>query len=126
MKHRAVAPAHAQVRLANAQPCRTGNVASTAASALVRPAERRMATTAMALGRAKLSRSANSFGCWSRALWGIAMSKSENLPATLGAQRRAPPASIKIEGIQGNVVSFASPGPAETAWREQLKCSLGT
>jgi hypothetical protein len=54
------------------------------------------------------------------------MSKSENLPATLGAQRRAPPASIKIKGIQGNVVSFASPGPAETAWREQLKCSLGT
>src|SRR5450759_3696502 len=54
------------------------------------------------------------------------MSKSENLPATLGPPRRAPPASIKIKGIQGNVVSFASPGPTEPAWREQLKAALGT
>src|SRR5450759_2543209 len=54
------------------------------------------------------------------------MSKSENLPATLGPPRRAPPASIKIKGIQGNVVSFASPGPTEPAWREQLKATLGT
>src|SRR5450759_3694608 len=54
------------------------------------------------------------------------MSKSENLPATLGPPRRAPPASIKIKGIQGNVVSFASPGPTEPASREQLKATLGT
>jgi hypothetical protein len=54
------------------------------------------------------------------------MSKYENLPATLGAQRRAPPASVTIKGIQGNVVSFASPGPTELTWREQLKTSLGT
>src|SRR5260370_41938218 len=54
------------------------------------------------------------------------MSKSESLPATLGAQRRAPPARIKIKGIQGNVVSFASPGPADHVWRRQLKAAFGT
>src|ERR1700674_1757278 len=54
------------------------------------------------------------------------MSKSENLPATLAAQRGAPPACVKIKGIQGNVVTFASPGPTEPAWRERLKTTLGT
>jgi hypothetical protein len=54
------------------------------------------------------------------------MSKSENLPATSRRPRRTPPATIKIEGIQGNVVSFGSPGPAEPAWRKQLKTSFGT
>ena len=54
------------------------------------------------------------------------MSKSENLPATLGPPRRAPPASIRIKGIQGNVVSFASPGPSEQVWRRQLEAAFGT
>jgi hypothetical protein len=54
------------------------------------------------------------------------MSKSKNLPATLGSPRRTPPVSIRIKGIQGNVVSFASPSPTEPAWREQLKTTLGT
>jgi hypothetical protein len=34
--------------------------------------------------------------------------------------------SIRIKGIQGNVVSFASPSPTEPTWREQLKTTLGT
>jgi hypothetical protein len=54
------------------------------------------------------------------------MSKSENLPATSRRRRRTPPAKIRIEGIQGNVVSFGSPGPTEPAWRKQLKTSFGT
>jgi hypothetical protein len=54
------------------------------------------------------------------------MSKSENLPATSRQPRRMPPARIKIKSIQGNVVSFVSPGPTEPAWREQLKTTLGT
>jgi hypothetical protein len=33
---------------------------------------------------------------------------------------------IRIKGIQGNVVSFASPGPADQIWRKQLKAALGT
>jgi hypothetical protein len=54
------------------------------------------------------------------------MSKSENLPATSRRSRRAPPARIRIEGIEGNVVSFGSPGPIEPTWRKQLKTSFGT
>ena len=54
------------------------------------------------------------------------MIKSENLPATLAPPRRAPPASIKIKGVQGNVVSFASPGPSEQVWRRQLGAAFGT
>ena len=54
------------------------------------------------------------------------MSKSENLPATSSRPRRPPPAKIRIKGIQGNVVSFGSPGPAERTWRAQLKATLGT
>jgi hypothetical protein len=54
------------------------------------------------------------------------MSKSENLPATSRRPRRTPPARIRIEGIQGNVVSFGSPGPTEPGWRKQLKTNLGT
>jgi hypothetical protein len=54
------------------------------------------------------------------------MSKSENLPATLPLPRRTPPATIRIKGIQGNVVSFGSPGPNDPAWREQLKTAFGT
>jgi hypothetical protein len=50
---------------------RTGNAASTVASAPARPAGRRTADTATATGPAKLSRSANSFDRWSRALWWI-------------------------------------------------------
>jgi hypothetical protein len=54
------------------------------------------------------------------------MSKSENLPATSGRPRRPGPVRIRIKGIQGNVVSFASQGPADLVWREQLKNTLGT
>jgi hypothetical protein len=54
------------------------------------------------------------------------VSKSENLPAISRRPRRTPPARIRIKGIQGNVVSFTSPGPAELVWREQLKATLGT
>ena len=54
------------------------------------------------------------------------MSKSENLPATSRRPRRSAPVRIRIKGIQGNVVSFASPGPADRIWREQLKTTLGT
>jgi hypothetical protein len=54
------------------------------------------------------------------------MSKSENLPATSRRPRRTPPARIRIKRIQGNVASFASPGPTEQVWREQLKATLGT
>jgi hypothetical protein len=54
------------------------------------------------------------------------VSGTENLPAASRAPRRSPPARIRIKGIQGNVVSFASPGPADRIWREQLKTTLGT
>jgi hypothetical protein len=54
------------------------------------------------------------------------MSKSENLPAKSRRPRRTPPARIRIQGIQGNVVAFASPGPTEPGWRKQLKTSFGT
>ena len=54
------------------------------------------------------------------------MSKSENLPATSRRPRRSAPARISIKGIQGNVVSFASPGPVDRIWRDQLKTTLGT
>src|ERR1700738_598086 len=54
------------------------------------------------------------------------MSPPKNLPATSRTPRRSPPAMIRIRGIQGNVVSFASPGPADRIWREQLKTTLGT
>jgi hypothetical protein len=54
------------------------------------------------------------------------MSKSENLPAILRQSGRKPPARIRIKGIQGNVASFASPGPTEQVWRKQLKTTLGT
>src|SRR5665811_641747 len=54
------------------------------------------------------------------------MSKSENLPATSRRPRRTPPAKIRINGIQGNVVSFGSPGLTEPTWRKQLKTTLGT
>ena len=37
-----------------------------------------------------------------------------------------PPVRIRIKGIQGNVVSFGSPGPADHVWRKQLKAALGT
>ena len=51
---------------------------------------------------------------------------TKNLPATSRAPRRSPPVRIRIKGIQGNVVSFASPGPADHIWRRQLKTALGT
>src|SRR5258706_5707914 len=54
------------------------------------------------------------------------MSKSENLPATSRRPRRTPPATIRIKGVQGNVVSFGSPGPNDQAWRKQLKTAFGT
>jgi hypothetical protein len=54
------------------------------------------------------------------------MSKPGNLPATLRPSRRPPPATIRIKGIQGNVVSFASPSPADQTWRKELKVALGT
>ena len=55
------------------------------------------------------------------------MSKtSQDLPAISRRPRRSRPAAIRIKGIQGNVVSFASPGPAEQVWRKQLKATLGT
>ena len=54
------------------------------------------------------------------------MSKSENLPAISPRPRRVPPAMIRIKGIQGNVVSFGSPGPTELAWRKQLQTAFGT
>ena len=55
------------------------------------------------------------------------MSKSENLPGGLSRRpRRSAPVRVKIKDIQGNVVSFASPGPAHKVWRKQLKDALGT
>jgi hypothetical protein len=54
------------------------------------------------------------------------MSKSENLPATSRRPRRSAPVRIRIKGIQGNVVSFASPEPGDQVWRKQLKATLGT
>jgi hypothetical protein len=54
------------------------------------------------------------------------VSRIKNLPAASRAPRRSPPARIRIEGIQGNVVSFASPGPAHDVWRRQLKAAFGT
>jgi hypothetical protein len=54
------------------------------------------------------------------------MNPPKNLPAASRPARRSPPARIRIKGIQGNVVSFASPGPADRIWREQLKTTLGT
>jgi len=54
------------------------------------------------------------------------MGKSQNLPATSRRPRRTPPAKIRISGIQGNVVSFGSPGPTEPVWGKQLKTSFGT
>jgi hypothetical protein len=41
-------------------------------------------------------------------------------------RRRAPPARIKIKGIQGGVATFGSPGPNDDVWRRQLKIALGT
>jgi hypothetical protein len=54
------------------------------------------------------------------------VSRIKNLPAASRAPRRSPPARIRIEGIQGNVLSFASPGPAHDVWRRQLKAAFGT
>lgn len=54
------------------------------------------------------------------------MSKSENLPATSRRPRRSTPVQVRIKGIQGNVVSFASAGPGDLVWRKQLKAALGT
>ena len=52
------------------------------------------------------------------------MSKSEYLPSILRRRsRRMTPAKIKIKGIQGNVVSFGSPGPTHLAWRKQCASS---
>jgi hypothetical protein len=50
----------------------------------------------------------------------------KNLPAISCRPRRSAPVRIRIEGIQGNVVSFVSPGPADHVWRKQLKAALGT
>jgi hypothetical protein len=47
-----------------------------------------------------------------------------NVPAMPRRRRRS--ATIKIGGIQGNVVSFTSPGTDDHVWREQLKTALGT
>jgi hypothetical protein len=49
-----------------------------------------------------------------------------NLPAIHRRRRRPPPARVRIERIQGNVVSFASPGPADKVWRKQLETALGS
>jgi len=54
------------------------------------------------------------------------MNPSKKLPATSRTPRRSPPVKIRIKGIQGDVVSFASPGPADQTWRKQLKATLGT
>jgi hypothetical protein len=54
------------------------------------------------------------------------MSKSANVPATSHRARRSSPVRIRIKGIQGNVVSFSSPGPTDLAWRTQLKAAFGT
>jgi hypothetical protein len=54
------------------------------------------------------------------------MNPPKKLPATSRAARRSPPVQIMIKSIQGNVVSFASQGPADLVWREQLKNTLGT
>jgi hypothetical protein len=51
---------------------------------------------------------------------------NQDLPAISRRPRRPRPAAIRIKGIQGNVVSFASPGPADQVWRKQLKATLGT
>ena len=54
------------------------------------------------------------------------MSRTKNLPAESRARRRTPPVGVRIKGIQGNVATFGSPGPAVDAWRRQLKAALGT
>ena len=54
------------------------------------------------------------------------MRESENLPATVRRPRATPPATIRIKGIQGNIVSFGSPGPGDAEWRNQLNTAFGT
>ena len=54
------------------------------------------------------------------------MSRTKNLSTTPRAPRRLPPAGVRITGIQGNIVAFASAGPAHEVWRKQLKTGLGT
>jgi hypothetical protein len=54
------------------------------------------------------------------------LSYTKNLPTASRAPRRSPPARVKITGIQGNVATFGSPGPAHDVWRKQLKAALGT
>jgi len=55
------------------------------------------------------------------------VSRTENLPSTSRRPRRSPPPGIRIEGMQGNVVSFASPDlDDQIIWRGQLKAALGT
>jgi hypothetical protein len=51
---------------------------------------------------------------------------TKKLPPPSNAARRSPPPRVRITGIQGNVVAFASPGPAHDIWRKQLKSALGT
>jgi hypothetical protein len=54
------------------------------------------------------------------------VSGTETLQVASRRNRRSPPARIRIERIQGNVASFASPGPVDRIWRNQLKAALGT
>lgn len=54
------------------------------------------------------------------------MRNSEYVPSVLRRSRLMPPAKIKIKSIQGNVVSFGSPGPTQLVWRNQLKKVFGT
>ena len=55
------------------------------------------------------------------------MSKTaQQLPVVSRRTRRSPPARIRINGIQGGVVSFGSPGPKDEIWKKQLKAAFGT
>jgi hypothetical protein len=49
-----------------------------------------------------------------------------DLPAIHHGRRQPPLARVRIERIQGNVVSFGSPGPTDLAWRKRLKTAFGT
>ncbi len=55
------------------------------------------------------------------------MNKTEsNLPTISRRQRRSLPVRIRIQDVQANVVSFASPELPDHVWRRQLKAALGT
>jgi hypothetical protein len=54
------------------------------------------------------------------------VTRTKNPPATNCARRRSRPVRVRLEGIQGNVPSFGSPGTNDEVWRKHLKVVFGT